>query len=1599
MMKEEKKYQLDTNDKEIVEFSGITDSSQIYEERRSKVNFETKIVKELDEIQKEEKSEEIKLDEKALDEIENIIAKAEKGLEKSLEQKKVNERGVYISVIASTIFVVMCMFVNRAEKTADLTELIENILLKKPWQVGPDLYFKDIEKIHDIDKYLRMVFLPGILGDGFVENYNYAVGIRLSIKLARMEDNPFSEYEEAVWKVRSNPEMSPSLSNSDEITRPLFGFTYDHGGGFRHSGGYVLCFFNDNLQEALLKWRKYRDLMIYYEFESLAIETILHNSNMAATLYYYQTIVLESTGKMSKKIGNSGIFPETFETYSSIDTILLTCGSIYLIGFLIQVYNIFQTIIQTFKTLWAKLKFEFAWHEWLELISIIFVLASFGLFGSVILGNIGKYKLPITEEKDFTGLADYAESFRILVRLTALAALMTSFKIIVMLKNKFPSFGVLFDTIALSKIYIINFTLIIMFIFISFTLFGTLGFGLTYSKYSNFGESLLSITRVAYGDFDLKKLEIANVTLAQIFLVVFDMWVFFILKSTLIAIVIGSYIEVKNRDELLLQAKADMIKEKSNNIFRAIINFIFCRAKTTLNEDALEYQQLSALETMSPRKQNEINERLRKLEISIRNQNRLSIFDAVKYNLGQISQLMKFGGGMITREQFLQKIKDCIRKILKKRKIAEILRKQRGNDVDYNFTVLADLLIFIIFWSLFITLVVTRLEISYVYTISTQTKDSIIVPKFYSNWHNITFQEITTSKDAYSFMNEIFKNYMQKVTVNTQNNWISQIKARITFTRYRMSKNKSSFSNEVIQYVIPDTETQNTTDFHGVATFKKYIYSPSGSLKTYKSKGGYVIELNNKQNISDIIQQIELDDIFSRNLKDFYIEWVLYNPNVNMFSYSVIHFNKLVSGNIDPSIYSGVIDLDIYSSGSPMIVISILFFMFTILYLIKFCYSWYLVWKKVYKQRKEKTLIWKIARHVIDKIEENEISARDHCFRFTKKALTWYCYTIIDLLYSAWLLIKGDIFQLFSIVSTIMSLMMIYYEIMLVQSNFYQNFKLDSPFVAWKNCIGEFSEINDLLYISGTLAMFTCLILFLRLIQYFEFSDYLSNLTDVIKSASFDLAFFTIVFIIILAAYAISNYLVLGHHDISFKFMESSFLSTYSMLLCYYDIGSILQADNLLGAILFISYMVIFNFMMLNLFIAIIFAHYTALKSTRPKKRLGFFEKFWKVIKYKFQNRKLIIDPNKIKKIEDIADENLFVNYSPTVLEDAFIIDDKAHINSSSNKWLKSLEDGVSDHSGNEITFAKLKADFSKYCGMINTDLIQPIQLNEICFMNPEIWKDENVEQKIKIWKTLTNLYAQEYRLEIEKSVSEGKDIKEHGLSPLQKQLWEATPMNEKLEMWSGKLHFSEEERIKIWNSTNYSKEFMEKDANIEEQKNYWLSLTIAQKNDLVSKILGPFKGIKKKMKIEESFLDFYIKNEALFTNDTKMLLWASLYEHEISKFLLFMNQNDKVEAEIIAYMIMDDKKHNLFAMDHADLNMEAILDAKIFDKYTEMATFQAENDGKISCEERIFETNNEHRNLINYKHNLQEEQKTFIKKNKKLQKRVKELRSKLENR
>lgn len=110
-----------------------------------------------------------------------------------------------------------------------------------------------------------------------------------------------------------------------------------------------------------------------------------------------------------------------------------------------------------------------------------------------------------------------------------------------------------------------------------------------------------------------------------------------------------------------------------------------------------------------------------------------------------------------------------------------------------------------------------------------------------------------------------------------------------------------------------------------------------GTFGTYPG-GGYVADLIGKYDrVKQTVEELEKDHWIDRYSRGIFVEFTLYNPNVNMFSNIFISFEHSTSGKIIPEFFLKTFRLFSYIGGFGLFVVAceILTVIFIVYYLVR----------------------------------------------------------------------------------------------------------------------------------------------------------------------------------------------------------------------------------------------------------------------------------------------------------------------------------------------------------------------------------------------------------------------------------------------------------------------------------------------------------------------------------------------------------------------------------------------------------------------------------------------------------------------------------------
>ena len=1526
---------------------------------------------------------EVELTQAELTSIEQQIQESEKDIETSIQEIKNNPQSLYFTLFSSILFIVLCIEISGISIINGLNNEAENRFEKTQW--AKESYLENVQTLSDLDKYMREVYLQGI-SSNYISNYtSYFAGSRLTLNLYKQIENENWMTKKVVKSTFANAIVGFYGKELDTSDMNLW--DYHDNEGFQNQGGYIEYFTSRDQEEFVQKWREMTKSWLVPDFASLTIESLFHNRNLKTTLLYTIEFKKGPSGYIDVFSYSSGMFYEVYENQKLQFGVIVGILVIYSIALCIQFIKISQNMVSVCKIFWSNFKIDMDFFEFIQILNVLMPMVTVIITFNLIFSNIGKYSLPLDKD-GIDGMISMSRLYFTVIQVNSISCVLMMIKMTLVLKNKFPSFGVLFDTIWHSKNDLINFSIITLVLLFGFVFMGKIAFGMNHENFRNIQGSFNSLFITILSNVGYEELKTANEQLSAVYVIIYCTLFYFILLNMFIAIVISTYIEVKSQNQLMLEAKAKIVGEDAKKFIQNLYNLILFRTKNTLFEDCEEYLNLI---TVSKEEQNsETNEKIKQLETGISQQINKNYYAIFKFNIGQFQA--KVGSGTLkTNEQVKIEITNVIREIFAKKKKIEKFKKILENDVNYNYSLIVKMFLFIIFTVLLLVTITARLK-----TTETNKLREIMV----SVVDEDAFDEIVSEESFYRYFEETFMNNIQDETAFEFNYFFSEPRLRLTVNRLKVNENKIHFSEKEVPIYIKNQQDLIREDFRGPTTKLLHIYFGSGTTSTYDQKGGFVYDYYRDTDKTQYFSILKSDRLMSTETESLVIEWVSYNSNYDMLTYCGMIFEYQSSGLITKTLDIRSFNIELFSNKYIYVGVLEIFMGMLCLYFIYLdVIVWVKHWKKLNTQREEKQrgewMVRKVSKILKSKKQvKGCVSILKNLFDCIFLKLLWAKDYLIQFLVSIYSFLFSSTFIFVNVVGNALCVLLFIQIIKLYTNDFIRDFEIGQDRL---NLIGEIYEVSKIFMLYRIYAAFLVFITFMRILQFYNFSKDLSILTDVLNSAKFDIFFFLAMFIIILVGYSLMGYLILGTSIYDFSSMPRSLLSCYLMLLGSFDLQSIQEADPNLGMIFFGTYIVVFYLLLLNMFTAIIGAHNEQVEKESGSPGVGFFKKIYLTIRDAKCPRK----PSKDIKLTTFAKFKQFETHAQDHYEKREALFDfpvSTKFFEGAEAWYNILEETLKKFSRKTVVLSEFQIIKGK-----KFDIFKQKPVAEIAMISNEQWIAENIDGKIDIWRTLSNLQNKNNILIKANSILFEKQATVFNISKICKQLWENTTFEDKIKMWAGKNHFTDYERISIWNSMTFSQKwFPEKKLErvkdlkwtIEIENEVWQSLDLLEKMEIAKKINDSMKGFYDSIRQGSEFTDEFFKHSTIKRLDFKELLWAALTFNHKWKLTLFLNNSMDQQAEIISFLIITDIQHSVFKLEYADETLAEYFNSSIHDKLFSECIFNAERVRKGLILEKYDEAKYDIKNLNDYKFELKENVGRFAKSKKELEKQNEILQS-----
>lgn len=390
---------------------------------------------------------------------------------------------------------------------------------------------------------------------------------------------------------------------------------------------------------------------------------------------------------------------------------------------------------------------------------------------------------------------------------------------------------------------------------------------------------------------------------------------------------------------------------------------------------------------------------------------------------------------------------------------------------------------------------------------------------------------------------------------------------RITFRQGKLLDGKTNL-DMMSERIMQDSDLSNahlsgerTESIVGNDSGVVYNYSSSGG---YNNKGGYT-EYWNASYSSLVNETFEFihDGVIGPDTWLFAIEFIEYDLSSNMYLYNTIVMKSFATGKIIQQLRFNPLPTGIYSSPTDFVrlILEVIFLIllgyFILRYFIEFQEKW-----RDYDAWLEKEYMHFTPLQIYQRNQK--------CPEFLRKLK--YVFSI---------------FRVIDLLSYSFALTAIVYWIIFVSNSV----KINRAMPYNHNDYDFLTDIPKNIQIFSNYINFsslTLVFLAFRLLENLQFAGNMRTLTSTIFNAQEDLFYFIIIFASLLIGFAGMVNIAFGEIDANFSSVGQALQSCYIMLIRQFEISGILD-DNLISASIFVfSFMILFSYVLLNVFFAIL---------------------------------------------------------------------------------------------------------------------------------------------------------------------------------------------------------------------------------------------------------------------------------------------------------------------------------------------------------------------------------------------------------------------------
>lgn len=1055
--------------------------------------------------------------------------------------------------------------------------------------------FDKISNATDVVEWIRDYFVPKVMELGFypydVDLYNstqariawfniLTTNIRMVQKRMDLKENSSGRNNDQVDYAWDEIEYDIFESGaSGEMTSeygPTKLFTFNENIGVDSSGGYIQVINATVVESNLLIFKKAVDFLVNNNWidrqtYALYIDFLTYNGHIGMLSYVRILIQLSASGSVAKKITTTSINVEPYNKAGDVfrgvlEVVLVILCLLY--G-AIEVYKIKLEVAAkktefmeeglglntgAIRMVWEGIKSHFSYFwNWMDFASIVLSFVIIGLWIRYISSDL------VTSGSSSSRPLEQMLAVKLIYEDYITACAINFLLVFVrMLKylNRFERIALLQATFQSAKDDIFYFFVILITVMLTFVIFGHVAFGSTHYAFSSLGNSVLVCFVLLFGELTVwQEIRKTRPIEATFFFFMFTFLIVFIMINMFIAIINTHY--SNNVDKLEANQKQNQDAIHPLVVIWHRIKALchsFCQY---FNKDIRIAKRYVGAEKNLTNVKDDLQMRF--------SEHNLNYLDSIKHKEFIDTEIL-------TDKEILSKL-------------AEITKVKKA---EYRGA-----LIFIVFALVYATTLIVQSQIGVKHMLVDTVRTAIENIQYSYQQDNYNVQRIFNYETFFLWSEQfptlfetrisgdkfIGENYLVGHNLTYVPGAFDAGPIRMTLRRVELVDNPSKTFSEY-QEKIRDTTLNafsltgdDDTSFTGGSS--QYEYKAEGS-RSFMDLGGFVMYLSS--DFTEFNAQMGLmksDLILNDTSCSIVLDFVLYNGNVNHVIYTAIAFNFDSGGSISSYLYIWPMELQLYTTPKQ---IARAFFEVVYLLLLGYHIFWTCF---IVKQNSDAYGVWQ--KRLYEVLTDEQKNRRNE-------------------FQPEWLR------KMVSIVDTYLFIDLLSYAFAI------------SSIIAWitylsSSRFGPELPEEDVEYFDNTdtlargfkayldLSSVSLLLIFFSLLKYMAMNRSLSFLQSTIGAALIDLYFFLIMLITFMLGFAFMAYLAFGSHAKSFSEITKSLVTCFEMLVGSFDYQEMSEANENLAPFFFVLYLMLFVFVLLNIFVAILERAYSIVKQEDEDER------------------------------------------------------------------------------------------------------------------------------------------------------------------------------------------------------------------------------------------------------------------------------------------------------------------------------------------------------------------------------------------------------------